>query len=228
MNDPARPAPRIALVEDDIDTRRAVLNRLFSERDIHLAFEAGSIAQARQCWEELDFDVLLVDLGLPDGSGLDLISEARQRFPSALIMVLSVFGDEQKLIAAIERGAKGYLLKDETSIGLTQAIDDLWAGGSPISPAIARHLVRRLARVDPVPGARTDNAAINNMLTGREREVLQLSAKGFNHAEVALLLGLSKNTIASYTRTIYEKLEVHSRQEALFEADRLGLLSPTN
>lgn len=228
MNDPARPAPRIALVEDDIATRRAVLNRLFSERDFPLAFEAGSVAQARQCWNEFAFDVLLVDLGLPDGSGLDLISEARQHFPSALIMVLSVFGDEQKLIAAIERGAKGYLLKDETSIGLAQAIDDLWAGGSPISPAIARHLVRRLARVDPAPSARPVNATIGNTLTEREREVLQLSAKGFNHAEVALLLGLSKNTIASYTRTIYEKLEVHSRQEALFEADRLGLLSPAS
>jgi DNA-binding NarL/FixJ family response regulator len=166
-------------------------------------------------------DVLIVDLGLPDGSGLALIDEQRRRAPATAILVLTVFGDEQKLLRAIECGARGYLLKDESSIGLLDAIGELLAGGAPLSPAIARHLIGRMQSA-ATPAARDDQAS--ESLTAREIEVLQLAAKGYNHTEVARLLDLSRNTVASYTRHIYEKLEVHSRAEALYEASRLGLI----
>lgn len=209
---------RIGLVEDEPATRLALINRLSAVERFSLAFEADSLRTARAHLREATPDVLIVDLGLPDGSGLDLIAETAQRDPNTAILVLTVFGDEQKLIRAFERGARGYLLKDDTSIALVDAIEQLLAGGAPISPAIARYLVTRLVREQPPTAANPDA-----QLTERETEVLRLAAKGYNHAEVARLLQLSVNTVASYTRRIYEKLEVHSRAEALYEAGRLGL-----
>lgn len=210
---------RIAVVEDEPHTRQALVGRLQAEPNLEVIVQAGTLAQARALLAECAVDVLIVDLGLPDGSGLELIDEQRRRAPHCAILVLTVFGDEHKLVRAIECGARGYLLKDESSIGLVDAIGELLAGGAPLSPAIARHLI---GRMQAPPTARSAEAP--EALTAREIEVLQLAAKGYNHTEVARLLGLSRNTVASYTRHIYEKLEVHSRAEALFEAGRLGLI----
>lgn len=210
---------RIAIVEDEPATRSALVERLSNTEQFELLFEADCLCSARSCLRASSPDVLIVDLGLPDGSGLDLIAELAERDPAIAILVLTVFGDEQKLIHAFERGARGYLLKDETSIGLVDAIEQILAGGAPISPAIARFLVSRLVREQP-----DSRLAPESQLTTRETEVLCLAAKGYNHAEVAKLLGLSANTVASYTRRIYEKLEVHSRAEALYEAGRMGLI----
>ena len=212
---------RIAVVEDEPHTRQALVDRLRAEPALDVVVQAGTLAEARSRLADCAVDVLIVDLGLPDGSGLALIDEQRRRAPATAILVLTVFGDEQKLLRAIEFGARGYLLKDESSIGLLDAIGELLAGGAPLSPAIARHLIGRMQSA-ATPVARADQAA--ESLTAREIEVLQLAAKGYNHTEVARLLDLSRNTVASYTRHIYEKLEVHSRAEALYEAGRLGLI----
>lgn len=212
---------RIAVVEDEPHTRQALVERLRQVEAYRVVGEAASLADARALLASQAVEVLIVDLGLPDGSGLDLIDEQRQRDPRTAILVLTVFGDEQKLVRAIECGARGYLLKDESSIGLVDAIAELLAGGAPLSPAIARHLIVRLR---PPGDAVVVAEPAGSGLSGREIEVLQLAAKGYNHAEVAKLLGLSRNTVASYTRHIYEKLEVHSRAEALYEAGRLGLI----
>lgn len=209
----------LALVEDEPQTRAALAARLSAVEGYRILWQADRLAQARRALRDQVPDVLIVDLGLPDGSGLDLIVDARVLQPPPAIMVLTVFGDEQKLIRAIERGARGYLLKDEPAIGLVEAIEQLRTGGAPISPAIARHLVARM--LQPVSAAPEREAS---PLTPREIEVLRLSAKGYNHAEVARLLDLSAHTVASYTRRIYEKLEVNSRTEAVYEAARLGLL----
>ena len=214
---------RIAVVEDEPHTRQALVERLRQVDNYRVVAEAATLAEGRSLLSAHSLDVLIVDLGLPDGSGLDLIDEQRQRDAQTAILVLTVFGDEQKLVRAIECGARGYLLKDESAIGLVDAIAELLAGGAPLSPAIARHLIGRLQT--PAEVASATDAANAAGLTGREVEVLQLAAKGYNHAEVAKLLGLSRNTVASYTRHIYEKLEVHSRAEALYEAGRLGLIS---
>jgi DNA-binding NarL/FixJ family response regulator len=208
----------IAIVEDEPETRAALRARLSAVAHFRIAGDAGSLAEGRALLRAQPVDVLVTDLGLPDGSGLELIAEVRQRAPATAILVLTVFGDEHKLVQAIERGARGYLLKDESAIGLVDAVEQLRAGGAPISPAIARHLVARMLR------EATPTLPPDSQLTAREVEVLKLAAKGYNHAEVGRLLGLSANTVASYTRRIYEKLEVGSRAEALYEAGRLGLL----
>jgi DNA-binding NarL/FixJ family response regulator len=134
-------------------------------------------------------------------------------------MVISVFGDEAHVVAAIEAGATGYLLKDARGDEITQAIHRLIAGESPISSAIARHLLRRF---QPSPAAAP--AAAGPPLTPRERQVLQLIAKGLSYQRIAETLSMSPHTVTTHIKQIYRKLEVNSRGEAVFEAHQLGLL----
>jgi DNA-binding NarL/FixJ family response regulator len=166
-------------------------------------------------------DVLLVDLGLPDVSGIEIIRDAAHRHPDTDSMVVSVFGDEQHVLASIEAGATGYLLKDSPAHELIDSIKQLRAGGSPISPVIARQLLKRLR------GPCTDAPETSKPcpgLTTRESEILSLIAKGFSFAEIAQLLEISPHTVTTYVKKIYQKLAVHSRGEAVYEASRMGLI----
>jgi DNA-binding NarL/FixJ family response regulator len=165
-------------------------------------------------------DILLVDLGLPDGDGLDLIRYARAHSPHTRSMVITVFGDEASTIRAIEAGARGYILKSELPEDLRSTIEQLLAGGAPISPAIASHLLRRLGP----PAEPADPAAGGPVLSPREREVLQLVVRGLSYQEIADVLSISRHTATSHIRNIYRKLEVRSRSEASYEALRLGIV----
>jgi len=174
-------------------------------------------------------DVLLVDLGLPDGSGLTVIRKAVARFPNCEPLVISVFGDEDNVLASIEAGALGYLHKDAAPDDIAQAILDMKAGASPISPMIARRVLakyRSLRNESPLggnPGA--DATTGRSLLSAREQEVLALIARGFAYAEIARLKGLSMHTVQTHIKNLYGKLAVHSKNEAVYEATRLGLLS---
>lgn len=161
------------------------------------------------------FDVLLCDLGLPDGSGIDLIGAAARQSPETDILVITMFADQTKVIDSIRAGARGYLLKDQRVDECIEAIREIRRGGSPISPIIARQLLRRIH-----PEAAAGDAG----LTEREREVLNLLSRGFSYAECAELLSVTANTIGSHVKSIYRKLEVNSRAEALFEASNKGIL----
>lgn len=170
--------------------------------------------------EKVSPDVLLTDLGLPDGHGTTLIRTARNKDEGIEIMVVSVFADERNVLDAIEAGATGYLLKDGNADYIAESILQLMAGGSPISPSIARHLLRRFNK-PPAIAVKDDSAP---HLTKRETEVLQGVAKGLSYNEVADMLGMSPNTITSHIKHIYRKLEVRSGKEAVFEAVQLGLI----
>ncbi len=188
--------------------------------DMRLSWTASSITEAHQQLEHAAPDVLLVDLGLPDGSGLAVISEAKKRYPDCEVMVISVFGDEETVVAAIEAGATGYLLKDALPELFLNTIREVHAGGSPISPSIARILLSRArARRLTAPAAPD-----GEQLAEREIQILALVAKGFNFAEIGQLLSISSNTVKTHVYRIYRKLSVHSRGEAVFEAKKLGLL----
>jgi DNA-binding NarL/FixJ family response regulator len=212
----------VALLEDEPHTRAAIAAKLAQAGSIDLISSVATLAEMRESLQQRQPDVLIVDLELPDGSGLDLIAHAHARWPALHILVLTVLDDEHKVLAAIERGADGYLLKDENAIALLDAVLEVSECGSPISPAIARHLVRRLAAQAPNANATTSSITLSE----REREVLLLAAKGYAYGEVAKLLGISVSTVASYTRHIYEKLQVDSRSSAVYEATRLGLIDP--
>jgi len=162
-----------------------------------------------------------VDLGLPDVSGIEIIRETARRYPETDIMVVTVFGDEEHVLASIEAGATGYLLKDSLPEEFIDVIKELRAGGSPISPIIARQLLKKLRPASSPGQVPTSNLS---ELSARESEVLSFIAKGFSFAEIAKLLEISPHTVTTYVKKIYQKLAVHSRGEAVYEATRMGLI----
>jgi len=213
--------PSVLLVEDDAPTRQRIAKAIQSDPTLRLAGQCGTLAEGLAALESLRPAVLLTDLDLPDGSGIDLIRAARAHEPAPLCMVITVFGDEKHVLAAIEAGALGYLLKDGTSEYVAASLHELFEGGSPISPPIARHLMLRMqtpARGGPEAGEGAPH------LSEREREVLSAIVKGFSYAEIASLLGVSTHTVATHVRRLYHKLAVHSRSEAVYEALQLGIV----
>ncbi len=212
----------VALVEDDDGTRERLSSAIESANDLVLLFAAGSAAQAIDGLQKTPPDVLLVDLGLPDASGLDVIHSCRALSESTLVMVITMFGDDESMIKAIEAGARGYLLKGKTEPDLARSVIELKAGGSPMSPVIARRLLERF-RPNQSRTAQTAGEEVAT-LTPREMQVLQLLTKGYTYEELGGLLGITRLTVHSHVKNIYGKLAVHSRVEALFEARQLGLL----
>lgn len=219
----------VMVVEDDPIFLTRFCGFIASATDLSLLAAVSSLAAARQSLRHQVPDVLLVDLGLPDGSGVDLIREVARAHRNTDIMVVSVFGDEEHVLASIEAGATGYILKDSVPDEFVALIAQLRAGGSPISPLIARRLLKRLL---PHAGALASAPAVaplavgngDSLLSAREAEVLALVAKGFNFAEVARLLEISPHTVTAHVKKIYQKLAVHSRGEAVYEATKMGLL----
>ena len=205
------------LVEDDGATRAYLLdalNRISALQPVNFAVD---VASGLRALERFRPKLLLVDLGLPDGEGTQLIAMAAKMEPRPEVLVISSLGDESHVVRALEAGASGYLLKDETPEAIGVAALKVLDGESPISPAIAVHLLKRFRPVAaPAPQ--------EHPLSDREVDILKLIAKGLRHDEVADTLGLRYSTVVSYVRDIYRKLAVHSRTEALFEARQLGLL----
>jgi DNA-binding NarL/FixJ family response regulator len=217
----AKPAaPSILVVEDDDQTREYFASTLETQDRASRVDRASTFQAGLHALSTNAPDVMLVDIGLPDGSGIDLIHYARKNSPETLSMVITVFGDESIIISALEAGARGYLLKSEGPDDLRRSVAQLVGGGAPISPAIAHHLLKRFGgAADTVEPPPKDEPR----LTRREREVLQLVVRGYTYQDVADSLGISRHTATSHIRGIYRKLEVHSRSEAVYEALSLGI-----
>lgn len=210
---------RAIAIDDDPTVLDMIDAAATQSGDVTLVGTGMSVAEGRGLIAAGGFDVLLCDLGLPDGTGLTLIAEAAARWPGCDVIVLTVFAEQARVLESIRAGANGYLLKDERLEDCIAAIRQIRAGGSPISPVIARQLLQRLK---PAPAAGCDDPAL---LTPRESEVLNLLARGFSYAEIAELLSVSAATVPSYIKRIYRKLEVNSRAEAVFEATTRGILN---
>lgn len=213
----------ILLVEDDENTRTRLGEAIEEHEGLTLQASVGNFADAMAQLDAGAPEVLLTDIGLPDGSGIDLIREVRTRGFATQPMVITVFGDEKHVVAAIEAGALGYLLKDGSAEYIGRSILDLVDGGSPISPPIARYFLRRFRSIEAEAPPPEQTAEVPH-LTEREREVLTMIVKGFTYAEAANLVGVAESTVTSHIRNIYRKLEVHSRGEAVYEALQLGLV----
>lgn len=210
----------ILIVEDDEHFREAFAAVVNGAADLRLVGTAADLPQGLLLLRELKPQVLLVDLGLPSGSGIELIRYAHDHLPQTDVMVVSVFGDEPHVMASLEAGATGYLLKDTQPADLAEQVRTLRAGGSPISPVIARQLLLRLApEAGPSP-----SPADEALLSPQERQVLTFSAKGFSFEEIARMLGVSRHTVMTYVKRSYRKLQVHSKTEAIYEARKLGLV----
>jgi DNA-binding NarL/FixJ family response regulator len=220
---------RVAIVEDDVNFLDALRATIQHAPDMVLSSISCTRAQALQALDAEPADVLVVDLGLPDGSGIDVIRAALVRWPDCNVMVSTAFGDEQHVIRSLEAGAAGYLLKDSTPQSMLVEIRSLHAGGSPISPLIARQILMRFVtnQIDKpnlklVERASSTKQQVN--LSARERQVLEYITKGFTSEEIAKLIEVSRHTVQTFVRRIYSKLEVSSRAEAIYEARHRGLL----
>ncbi|MEY4764549.1 MAG: hypothetical protein RI907_1222 [Pseudomonadota bacterium] len=250
MNDIVPGPWKVVVVEDNHATRSYLESCIKDQPQLTLAASFGTLAPAQVWFDAHQADLLLVDLGLPDGSGLSLLRQVRRQCPSCDMLVVSMFGDEENVVASIEAGAVGYVHKDDDAADIAETLKAVKQGASPISPMIARHLLRRMqpvraaapeaphaaAPVAEAPvrlsvAAATEAAAEPAeaesavVLSRREQEVLEYIARGFSYAEIAREQGITVHTVQTYIKKLYGKLAVHSRSEAVFQANRLGLLN---
>jgi DNA-binding NarL/FixJ family response regulator len=211
---------RIAIVEDDVSLRENIAAFVDGKSGCEVLFAVGTAEEGLERLEQAVPDVLIVDLGLPGASGLELIQQVRERNLPTDIIVLTIYEDDENVFRALSSGAVGYLTKTVPPSAILKAIEEVRSGGAPMSPAIARRVVNKLSGREP------DDAApmYENRLTGRESEVLELLARGYTYLNVGVKLGISTHTVHAHIRKIYKKLQVNSRSEAVYKAVRQGLV----
>jgi len=205
------------IVEDDNDIRNHLKNIVSADVSFQLVGSANCLDEGMDCLAQTSPDVLLVDLGLPDGSGIELIRAARRLKKPSECMVITIHADQHHLMRALEAGATGYLLKDALPEDICSTIIDLVHGGSPISPLIARALLKRFKPATP------DSTLVEH-LTNREIEVLKGMTLGLTRKEIAQKLSVSVHTVHSHVKNIYGKLEVNSNIGAIQKAHDLHLI----
>ncbi len=205
------------IVEDHAAFRRTLVRVLNSEPDLQCPRDFDSCEKALSALTRDDApDLILLDVGLPGMSGLEGIRLFKERAPKSLIVILTVFEDDDKVFQAICAGAAGYLLKTSSVAEITQAVRDALAGGSPMNPRIARRVLDMFSKLAPKQS--------NYGLSEREKEILQLMTTGLIKKEIADRLTLSIHTVDTYLRRIYEKLEVNTRTGAVAKALKEGLV----
>ena len=223
------------LIVDDDAPMRARLARVCGEVDSQASCQtADSLAQARARLDAQAFQLVLLDIGLPDGSGLELLPWLQQHAPHTDVVVVSSLGDDATVLAAIRAGAVGYLLKTGSDVELALSLASMQRGGAPIDPVIARRILQLMADGPPATALGAPKVTVVNMeaettaakpvLSERELDVLRLVAQGHTNREIAQGLGLSVHTIECHAKNIYRKLAVHSRAGAVYTARSQGLL----
>ena len=207
----------ILLIEDFQDIRNW-LSGLLRETFVGTTItEAATVAQAYTHLVLQKFDLIVVDLNLPDGSGIDILCRIKSLGLTAHCVVATAYDDDGHLLTALNAGADGYLLKDQPGEQLMRDLAGILDGSPPLSPPIARRIMK-LAKQAPA-------AVLTTPLSTREEEVLTFIAKGLNRKEIGKLMGVSIHTVASHVGAIYSKLDISSRAEATIEALRRGLIS---
>lgn len=223
MTDPAEAPRRIGIVEDDAHLRRYLCEVVTADPRLEIAFAEGDVAGATQRIATCPVDLWLIDLQLPDGNGADLVRRLKS-IGDVKCLILTVLGDRTSVIAALDSGADGYLLKDTDPRALVSSILSALDGYAPISPQAAHFLLDLYQQGAPKVRHGSDETA----LTGREQEVLRLFSRGLSYREAAEVLQISAHTIRDHVKAIYRKLSVHSRTEAIFEARQLGIISSSD
>ena len=185
--------------------------------------ECSRIHDALEMVNAVRFDVAMVDLGLPDGSGVEVVQALREKQPDVQSVVVTIHDDDDHLFPALQAGAFGYLLKEQSREQLAEQLQRIAQGEPPLSPSIARRVIQYFTAQARLQPPQPDNVTPHVQLTDRENEVLLRVAKGFTLPEIGAQLSLSRHTIADYVKQIYRKLNVSSRAEAALEAQRLGL-----
>jgi len=217
---------RVMVVEDDPDTLERFTQALERDPRVRPAARTRLGREAVARLAEVCPDVLLVDLGLPDVHGTEVIRAAARACPDCDVMVITIFGDERNVLASIEAGATGYVLKDARDADLIECILELRAGGAPMSPGIARMVLKRMRVRNPPPARTSGGETEVEALTAREIDVLSVLSRGYTYAEIAERLGISPHTVTTHIKNSYRKLAVRSGAAAVTRAAELGLLRP--
>jgi DNA-binding NarL/FixJ family response regulator len=208
---------RVAIVEDDHQTREGLRLLIDGTPGFACVAACRSAEDAIAAAAPATADVLLLDIHLPGMSGTDAVARFRERWPRAVVLMLTVFAEEEKIFASLCHGASGYLLKKTPPARLIESIREAHEGGAPMSPEIARKVIRIFRELRP-------DAALEAHLTPHEVRLLQMFAEGYSYQAAAERLHVSINTIRNHIRSIYEKLHVHSKSEAVTKALRAGLI----
>jgi DNA-binding NarL/FixJ family response regulator len=205
------------IVEDQRDLRDGLSALIGGFVGFTCAGAYGTMEDAFREMGRLEPTVVLLDLGLPGMSGIDGIREIRRRYPSVLAVVLTVHDDDERIFEALCAGAAGYLLKNTPPARLLQSLQEVVAGGSPMSPEIARRTVALFRQIRPSHHGEND-------LTPHEARLLQFLSEGHGYRSAARRLQVSTSSVAFHMRNIYRKLEVHSKAEAVSKAIRQGII----
>ncbi|HEX5677529.1 MAG TPA: response regulator transcription factor [Alcanivorax sp.] len=207
-----------ALVVEDHPESRVWLSSLLREAFPSVTVSAvGTLAEAHTKVAEHSFNLAVVDISLPDGNGVALVNTLQTRAPDTYVVMATIYDDDEHLFAALQAGAQGYLLKDQPRARLVAQLEGIVRGEPPLSPSIARRVLRHFRRL---PTSNPNGPE----LSAREKEVLCLLARGYTRTDIALALGISANTVAGHVKGIYRKLDVSGRAEAALQAVRLGLV----
>jgi DNA-binding NarL/FixJ family response regulator len=211
---------KVAIVEDDADIRSGLMELIRESAALTLTDACRDGADALQKLPPNPPDVVIMDINMPGMNGVECVRQLKALLPAVNVLMLTVYEDSDWLFESLKAGASGYLLKRTTSKRLLQAINEVHAGGSPMTPQIARRVVRFFAKPPPHPAPATPAPSPAPGpelpgLTAGQRECLELLAAGYAYKEIADKLGISIDGVRSYVRKIYEKLHVHSRTEAV-------------
>jgi len=220
---------KVAIIEDNAEFLSRFRHVIESSADFSFVGSAVNGTDGLALINNVCADAYLVDLGLPDIDGIELIRHAVKLRPECDVMVITVFGDDTHVIQSIEAGATGYILKDSTSLDILECIRTLREGGSPISPMIARRILQKFQTTSEPAAVPDQVTAIPTQVTPtplseREYQVLYALSKGLSFKEIGARYYISSHTVARHVKKIYRVLAVHSRGEAVYEATKLGIL----
>ena len=232
----------ILIIEDHTDARHAMIKIVTKAFGKPVIDEVPTLGLARKKLADKTFDLIVLDLGLPDGNGEDFIVEIKSSQPNAYVVVSTIHDESDRLLKALENGAKGYLLKELPKEILVEEFKGILNGKPPLAPAVTRRLLEHIRHRSgsqaqlgfEEPQENEPNSAGNEnltvdmnlvaLLTDREKEILGLLGKGFNRPEIAGILGISKHTVATHVAKVYDKLHITNRSEATLLAQELGLV----
>ena len=217
---------KVAIIEDDKVFLERVGQVISQSAHCRLVGTAHDFASGGALIRETAIDVCIVDLGLPDGDGCDLIAMGRARCPGTQFVTLSVFGDDNHVMRAIEAGAVGYVLKDDPEDYIINSVIAVNNGGSVINPMVARNILQKLLGT-PSPAPAIEHVLHDDVptLSERERQVLELLSRGSTITSIATSLNISTHTVNMHLRSIYRRLAVNSRSEAIYVANQKGIIS---
>jgi NarL family two-component system response regulator LiaR len=212
---------RIVIADDHAVVREGTRTLLEREEDMEVVGEAGDGEEAIKVIEKNKPDVAILDISMPKLSGIEVTKQVKSRLPSTAILILTAYENDEYVFALLEAGAAGYLLKDVPGAEIVEAVRSVYSGESVLHPSIARKVIQRAI----VSSAKSHEDSTEIELSEREIEVLKLAAKGLRNKDIADNLCISIRTVQGHINSIFRKLSVGSRTEAIFQSVKRGWLS---